>query len=88
MKITKSLCEEIVNKFVNEDKLPGGKGDNKKDSDFDPKEIKMGKKVESEHTKDPETVREIVHDHLSEKGKKHKHYYSELKKAGLADELK
>jgi hypothetical protein len=84
MKITKALCEELINKFVNEDSLPGGKGDNKKDSDFDPKEVAMGKKVESEHTKNKKVADEITHDHLSENPR----YYSKLKKAGLADELK
>lgn len=66
------------------DQLPGGKGDGKTDADFDPAEVEMGVKVEMEHTKDPAVAREIAHDHLAE----HPHYYTALKAAGLADELK
>lgn len=68
---------------LKEDLLPGGKGDNTTDVDFDPKEIEMGMEVESEHTPDPEIQNEIVHDHLDEDPE----YYTKLKYAGLADEL-
>ena len=64
--------------------LPGGKGDDKSPSDFPSEEFKMGRKVEMEHTSNPKVAQEIVSDHLTE----NKHYYSKLKSAGLADELK
>jgi hypothetical protein len=64
--------------------LPGGKGDKKDLSAFDPKEVEMGLLVEMEHTADKDIAREIVTDHLSENPQ----YYSSLRKAGLADELK
>jgi hypothetical protein len=48
------------------DKLPGGKGDNKSDEDFDPEELEKGKKVEKEHTDDSELADEIAKDHLTE----------------------
>jgi hypothetical protein len=70
--------------FFKEDMLSGGKGDNKKTSDFDPEQVALGLKVEMEHTKDKKIAMEIVKDHLSE----NPNYYSELKNAGLADELK
>lgn len=48
------------------------------------KEIAMGTKVEMEHTKSKEKAEKIAKEHLAE----HPDYYSRLKKAGLADELK
>jgi len=48
-------------------------------SDFDPKEVEMGLKVEREHTQDIEIIKQILSDHLAEDP----HYYSKLKKAGL-----
>lgn len=48
------------------DKIPGGKADKKKPSDFDPETIAKGIKVELEHTDDPELAKEIVLDHLTE----------------------
>ena len=52
-------------------------------SDFDPEEIKMGLKVETEHSDDPKITLAITLDHLTENPK----YYTILKNAGLADEL-
>lgn len=69
---------------LQEDTIPGGKGDNKTNKSFDFNELVMGTKVEMEHTKDPKKAKEIAKDHLTEDPK----YYSKLKKAGLADELK
>lgn len=66
-----------------EDEIPGGKGDNAIPQDFDPEQLKMGIKVEREHTDDPEKAQEIAMDHLTEDPE----YYSKLKSAGLADEL-
>lgn len=65
------------------EELIGGKGDDKSLSSFNPKEVKMGRIVEKEHTKYPKVAGEITADHLTEDP----HYYSKLKDAGLADEL-
>lgn len=46
--------------------LQGGKGDGKSPLEFDPDQIILGMKVESEHTNDPMIAIEIVLDHLSE----------------------
>jgi hypothetical protein len=46
----------------------------------------MGRKVEREHTDIPSRAEQIAKDHLEEPG--HRRYYSRLKKAGLANELK
>lgn len=48
------------------DKIPGGIADKKKPSDFDPKALAKGQKVEMEHTDDPAQAREIAMDHLTE----------------------
>ena len=58
------------------DRLPGGKGDNRPDSDFDPKWLAAGIKVESEHTDDPAVAKEIAKDHLTEDPL----YYKKLRK--------
>jgi len=44
------------------------------DSNFDEKELRIGIKIEMEHTDDPEIAKEIAKDHLSECPK----YYSFL----------
>lgn len=56
-------------------KLKGGVGDKLTEEDVDPKELEMGIKVEMEHTKDPETAKDISFDHLEEC----ENYYSRLK---------
>jgi hypothetical protein len=66
----------IDEKFIN-DKLKGGLGDNRPDSDFPAKELKKGIKVEMEHTNDPEVAKEVTKDHLTEFPKG---YYEELDK--------
>jgi len=43
---------------------------------YNPKEVKMGIKVELEHTKSKKVAERIAKDHLRE----HKNYYSILKK--------
>jgi len=63
--------------------LIGGKGDKSQTSDFDPKQVAMGRKVEMEHTKNPKVAEDILKDHLKENPR----YYSKLKQIGLADEL-
>jgi len=55
--------------------VEGGKADNKPDSDFPQAQIAKGKKVEREHTKNPELAKEIAKDHLTEDKK----YYDHLK---------
>ena len=57
------------------DKLKGGLADKKKQSDFDPKMLEMGIRVEMEHTKDKALAREIAMDHLTEDSQ----YYVKLK---------
>jgi len=54
--------------------IPGGNADNRRSSDFDQKELSRGKKVELEHTKNPDIAKEITMDHLEE----HKDYYTGL----------
>lgn len=70
--------------FFKEDVLSGGKGDKTQLKDIDRKELAMGIKTESEHTKDKKLAKEIAIDHLTEDP----HYYTKLKQSGLADELK
>jgi Protein of unknown function (DUF5661) len=57
------------------DRIPGGLADKKKPSDFDPRALRQGVKVEMEHTSDPEVASEIARDHLVEDKK----YYDKLK---------
>lgn len=67
-----SYIYSLASKHVTEkaaewkDKLPGGLADKKKPSDFDPKALAKGKKVEMEHTDDPQKAEEIAMDHLTE----------------------
>lgn len=56
------------------DKLPGGMADGKEPSDYEKSQVERGKNVEFEHTKNPDTAREIAMDHLEE----HKDYYTGL----------
>jgi hypothetical protein len=63
--------EEVVYKMLSEqlthrDKIPGGRADDNVPEDFDPEQVKMGIKIELEHTDDPKLAREIALDHLSE----------------------
>ncbi|MEI7590851.1 MAG: hypothetical protein WCJ49_06020 [Deltaproteobacteria bacterium] len=71
-------------KGLKEDKLPGGKADDEPDSKFSKHQLELGKKEESEHTDDPAKAKEIAKDHLAV----NKKYYTDLEKAGLADEIK
>jgi hypothetical protein len=66
-----------------EDLLPGGKGESAAPESVDPTQLAMGITVEMEHTQDERIAKEIALDHLQE----NPNYYSELQKAGLADEL-
>jgi hypothetical protein len=58
------------------EKMKGGLGDNRPDSDFNQEQLKNGIEVESEHTKDRKIAKEIAKDHLSEDP----NYYKKLKK--------
>jgi len=57
------------------DYLKIGKHKDSPDSEFDPNELAMGIKIESEHSDNPEICKEIAKDHLSEI----KNYYTLLK---------
>jgi hypothetical protein len=58
------------------EKMKGGLGDKRPDSDFDPKKLEQGIKIEMEHTNDRQVAKEIAKDHLSEDP----NYYEKLKK--------
>jgi len=64
-----------VNEEEEPDLMKGGLADDKKVDDFNPAQIEMGKKVESEHTEDEDIATEITKDHLTEDPK----YYDKLK---------
>jgi len=51
--------------------ISGGEAEGKTPKDFEKSQIERGKSIEFEHTKDPDTAREIAMDHLQE----HKDYY-------------
>jgi hypothetical protein len=52
---------------VRADRLPGGLGDDKPDSDFDAEQLAKGIEVEKEHVGDDlELAKEIAKDHLVE----------------------
>jgi len=77
-----TMAHVIASRFL--DRMPGGVGDKKKPSDFDPAAVAKGKKVEMEHTDDPNRATEIAVDHLSEDPK----YYDKLEvmEKGASDE--
>lgn len=58
------------------EKLHGGAGDYRPDSDFDAQQLEIGIKHEMEHTKDRKIAKEIAKDHLTEDP----NYYKKLKK--------
>lgn len=64
------------------EKLIGGKGDDRPDSDFCPIQLKAGTKEEMEHTTDRAKAKEIAKDHLTENSK----YYEHLDK--MEDKMK
>ncbi len=64
--VTKPLYRQPKNKYRKADKIPGGLADKKKPSDFDPKKLAAGIKVEMEHTSDRAIAAEIAMDHLTE----------------------
>ena len=79
------LISESLDSFINErkDLLKGGQGDKLSIKDVNQKQLKIGIKVEREHSNNIKIQTEIALDHLAENPK----YYSELIEAGLVDEL-
>lgn len=70
----------IIRILGTKEKLIGGQGDNKPDSEFDPQQLAIGVDDETgEHTPDPQIGKEIAKDHLS----KDPDYYRKLKAAGI-----
>jgi hypothetical protein len=65
---------KMATEFVNLCK--GGLSKGEDPDDLDPKELKMGIKIEKEHTKSADVARKIALDHLHE----HRNYYTALKK--------
>lgn len=65
------------------DKIPGGLSDKKKPSDFDKKKLKVGIKIEMEHTNDRAIATEIAMDHLTED----LNYYDKLKTIEKQDRI-
>lgn len=63
--------------------IKGGKGDKLNPKDVDQNQLKMGIKIEMEHTKDPQLAKEIAIDHLAEDPT----YYSKLKTAKLEHKM-
>ena len=81
MKTLKNI--KTIDEFLNEDLIPGGKGDITKPSDVDQNELKVGIEVEKEHVgQNTQMATEIALDHLTEDPK----YYSKLVKSGIVDE--
>jgi len=66
---------DMIIDIIKGNKLEGGLGDKTKVKDVDAAQLKMGMKVEMEHTNDSETAKEIALDHLTEDPK----YYTKLK---------
>lgn len=66
--------QRVASRWI--DQVPGGLGDKKVPSDFDPQQIAKGQKVEMEHTTDPLVALEIAVDHLTEDPL----YYDKLEK--------
>lgn len=64
---------------VNEERVVGGLADYMSDEEFDQEQLRLGIKVEYEHTNDYEVAKEIAKDHLKEDPK----YYQHLLKLGL-----
>lgn len=63
-------------------KLNGGKSDGKKPTDYNADDVKIGKKVEREHSTDDNIKTCITMDHLEDSDT----YYDELIVSGIADE--
>lgn len=64
------------------DKLEGGKADDREPEEFPDEDIAIGRKVQREHTSNPDIATELAMDHLSADPD----YYDKLIASGLADE--
>ena len=77
--VVMSQSQKNIKEAVWRDKMPGGKADRKEPGDFDKTQLGKGKKIELEHTDDPQIATEITMDHLEEskdtkRGKGGKYY--------------
>jgi len=72
--MSKKVDEVLTTLYEGKTELPVGKHNHIPDSDFDPRELKMGIKVEKEHTDSDEIAKAIAKDHLAECAT----YYSRL----------
>lgn len=80
--IHQSKIEDLdMSPMEKKDVIPGGLADKKKPSDFDPKKLAQGIKIEMEHTSDRKIAEEIAMDHLMED----KDYYEKLKEVEKCD---
>ena len=70
----------LLRKSVHRDRLHGGLADKKRPGDFDPEQLRIGTRHETEHTNDEAIAREIAMDHLAEDPD----YYRKLEKAERA----
>jgi len=77
-----SFYPSLFNNINERNILIGGKGDNTNPKDVNQRELKLGRKVEAEHSKNPKIRKEIALDHLTEDPE----YYTKLDDAGLVDE--
>jgi len=75
------LNKSIMTVLLKSDKMEGGKADNSKKK-YNEEEMKIGRKIEMEHTNDPRIAEEISQDHLEE----FPDYYTRLGK--MEDEAK
>lgn len=80
----RALISEILDNAACARSAIGRRGLALSPADVDQDELKAGLKVEMEHTRGRKVAERVALDHLAEDPK----YYSKLKRAGLADELK
>jgi DNA topoisomerase IB len=78
MKGPKSPEDRVAARY--RDQMPGGIGDDRVPSDFDPPQLAKGIKVEMEHTDNKDIAREVAVDHLTEDP----HYYDKLEQVEKA----
>jgi hypothetical protein len=65
------MLSGFMNKIA--EKIDGGLGDGRKDTEFDPVQLAKGIKVELEHAYDFAIAKEIAKDHLTEDPKYYDH---------------
>ena len=68
--------------LLSEDEVTATKYSELSPSEYDVREVEIGKEVEKEHTDNPEEALKIALDHLEERGD----YYSQAVECGLVDE--